>query len=169
MTVLRFNPRKSREETINAMKGREPATERLAKTGPTILLVNANETISYFLAKGLHQMLERKGKEYSFEYTDSGVEALDRCKEGGVDLVITGNLINNISGLMLLREIKEHCPDTKAIVLSGLNAGDMNWEEKVREAGAIATFRKPSPNYPTLISTIIEDTASDPAAPEAQK
>ncbi len=157
MTLVRFNTNQTKEDSRKAMAGQEPAAGRLAKRGPTILLVNHVEKVSHYLAKGIHLRHERDGKECSLEHTTSGVEALERCKEGGVDLVITGLLPEDMPGLKLIEKIREQGPQTKIIVLSGLSGGD--WEQRALEAGAISVFPKPLPDFNAFATRVMELTA----------
>jgi|GEM_PF-4047427 len=160
MSVIQFNPRKAFRNTGVEKEFRKLAVEKLAKKGPKILLVNSNEMVSITIARTLHVALTKKGHAQSFEYTDCGVEAIERCKEGGVDVVITGLLPNGISGIRLIKQLKEESPDTKILVLTGFSRGDWRVRDAI-EAGAISVFNKLylSEEVPKIATKIREVTA----------
>ncbi len=61
-------------------------------------------------------MLETRG--YRVLPCSSGAQALERFKEGGVDLVLTDLIMPGIDGGKLIEEIKGYSPETPAILLS---------------------------------------------------
>ena len=62
-------------------------------------------------------MLETRG--YHVVTCTGGQEALERFKEGGVDLVLTDLTMPGLDGCRLIEEIKNLSPHTPAILLSG--------------------------------------------------
>lgn len=78
----------------------------------TILCVDDNEQ-SLSIRK---IMLETRG--YRVLPYSSGTQALERFKEGGVDLVLTDLIMPGIDGGRLIEEIKGYSPETPAILLS---------------------------------------------------
>lgn len=62
-------------------------------------------------------MLETRG--YRVIACTSGQEALERFKNGGVDLVLTDLIMPGVDGTKLIEEIKSISPQTPAILLSG--------------------------------------------------
>jgi two-component system response regulator CpxR len=78
----------------------------------TILCVDDNEQ-SLSIRK---VMLETRG--YRVVSCSSGAQALERFKEGGVDLVLTDLMMPGIDGGGLIEEIKGLSPETPAILLS---------------------------------------------------
>jgi two-component system, OmpR family, response regulator CpxR len=78
----------------------------------TILCVDDNEQ-SLSIRK---IMLETRG--YRVVTCSSGAQALERFKEGGVDLVLTDLIMPGIDGDRLIEEIKGYSPETPAILLS---------------------------------------------------
>jgi two-component system response regulator CpxR len=79
----------------------------------TILCVDDNEQ-SLSIRK---VMLETRG--YRVVACKSGEEALQRFKEGGVDLVLTDLIMPGVDGSKLIDAIKTLSPQTPAILLSG--------------------------------------------------
>ena len=79
----------------------------------TILCVDDNEQ-SLSIRK---VMLETRG--YRVIACNSGQEALERFKKGGVDLVLTDLIMPGVDGGKLIDAIKTLSPQTPAILLSG--------------------------------------------------
>jgi CheY-like chemotaxis protein len=78
----------------------------------TILCVDDNEQ-SLSIRK---VMLETRG--YRVAAFTRGEEALERFRQGGVDLVITDLLTPGLDGVALIERIKELAPEIPAILLS---------------------------------------------------
>jgi two-component system, OmpR family, response regulator CpxR len=78
----------------------------------TILCVDDNEQ-SLSIRK---VMLETRG--YRVIACNSGEEALQRFKEGGVDLVLTDLIMPGVDGSKLIDAVKTISPQTPAILLS---------------------------------------------------
>ena len=97
--------------------GAAPAARHLGnkrmKPKRTILCVDDNEQ-SLSIRK---VMLETRG--YRVLPCISGEQALDRFKQGGVDLVLTDLMMPGLDGGKLIAAIKEISPQTPAILLSG--------------------------------------------------
>jgi two-component system, OmpR family, response regulator CpxR len=79
----------------------------------TILCVDENEQ-SLSVRK---IMLETRG--YRVVACSRGEEALERFKEGGVDLVLTDLIMAGLDGGNLIEKIKEISPQTPTILVSG--------------------------------------------------
>jgi CheY-like chemotaxis protein len=79
----------------------------------TILCVDSNEQ-SLSIRK---IMLETRG--YRVVACSGGEEALERFKNGGVDLVLTDLIMPGLDGGRLIEKIKEMSPETPAILVSG--------------------------------------------------
>jgi two-component system response regulator CpxR len=79
----------------------------------TILCVDDNEQ-SLSIRKVL---LETRG--YRVLTFTTGIEALERFKQGGVDLVLTDLIMPDLDGNKLIEEVKAFSPETPAILLSG--------------------------------------------------
>jgi two-component system response regulator CpxR len=79
----------------------------------TILCVDENEQ-----SLSIHKiMLETRG--YRVITCSGGEEALERFKQGGVDLVLTDLIMPGLDGGKLIDRIKEISPETPAILVSG--------------------------------------------------
>ena len=79
----------------------------------TILCVDDNEQ-----ALSIRKvMLETRG--YRVLACNSGEEALERFRRGGIDLVLTDLVMPGLDGTRLIEEIKNLSPQTPAILLSG--------------------------------------------------
>ena len=91
---------------------RQAHAERRMKPKRTILCVDDNEQ-SLSIRK---VMLETRG--YRVVSCSNGLQALERFKEGGVDLVLTHLMMPGIDGGRLIEEIKGFSPETPAILLS---------------------------------------------------
>ena len=104
---------------------------------PHILLVDDQKEVTRVLRSGLESL------KHEFRITDvpSGEEAFLEITPGSVDLLVSDVRLPGISGLELMRRVKEHNPDLKVILVSGVT------EEKIRQevaqAGADAFFFKP--------------------------
>jgi len=79
----------------------------------TILCVDDNEQ-SLSIRK---IMLETRG--YRVLACNSGQEALERFKKGGIDLVLTDLIMPGLDGTKLIEAIKSISPQTPAILISG--------------------------------------------------
>jgi len=79
----------------------------------TILCVDDNEQ-SLSIRK---VMLETRG--YRVVACTGGQEALERFRNGGVDLVLTDLIMPGLDGTKLIEEIKNLSPQTPVILLSG--------------------------------------------------
>jgi len=79
----------------------------------TILCVDDNEQ-SLSIRK---VMLETRG--YRVVACSSGMDALERFKKGGVDLVLTDLIMPGLDGGKLIDAVKTISPQTPAILLSG--------------------------------------------------
>jgi two-component system response regulator (stage 0 sporulation protein F) len=73
--------------------------------------------------------------------TPSAEEAMLEISKGDLDLIITDIRLPGISGLELLRKIRDRHPLVKIVMMSGMD--DPNLDEKAREAGANVFLRKP--------------------------
>jgi len=79
----------------------------------TILCVDDNEqTLSIRKV-----MLETRG--YRVVACQSGAEALECFKKGGIDLVLTDLIMPGVDGAKLIEEIKAISPRTPAVLVSG--------------------------------------------------
>jgi CheY-like chemotaxis protein len=101
-----------------------------------VLIVDDNEP----LAENLLEILEDEGMKG--QICTNGEEALSRLREDSeFDLVITDFRMPGMTGLALLRHIKDAWPHVPVILLSAYLAGDS--AESARSAGALDVMRKP--------------------------
>ena len=94
-----------------------------------------------------------KGAGHKVILAEDGVEALDKAKQGVVDLVLTDINMPNMDGICLLKELRE-LPDykyTPILVLTTESGSDV--KSKGREAGATGWIVKPF-NPDKLLATI---------------
>ncbi len=72
---------------------------------------------------------------------EGGSEALDKLKDGPVDLVITDLNMPVMDGMELMKEIKARQPELPVIVITGY--GTFNTEKQVLSNGADGYIPKP--------------------------
>ncbi|MBW6475229.1 MAG: response regulator [Anaerolineaceae bacterium] len=103
--------------------------------------------------------------------TPSAEEAMLEISREKLDLIITDIRLPGISGLELLRKIRDRHPNVKIVMMSGLT--DQDIEEKARDAGANIFLQKPieMPLFLNTISLILElgssgENAEVPMMPE---
>lgn len=88
-------------------------------------------------------MLEPDG--YDMIAADSGVEAVDVCKEVPVDLIITDIVMPNKNGIDLIMQVKKEYPGIPVIAISGGGgiAGRFDYLEIAKLVGADNILKKP--------------------------
>jgi CheY-like chemotaxis protein len=103
---------------------------------------------------------EIRAAEYHFLFARSGDGALDllnTVEAPGLLVVLSDINMPGMSGLALLKEIKERQPDLPVIMITAY--GDMCTETVARESGAEAFLCKPV-NFATLKATLAVVRAS---------
>ena len=101
----------------------------------TILIVDDEEVIR----KALVRLLSGEG--YQVEAASDGFEAIEKVKEGGVDLVLTDLKMPEKDGIVLIREVKEVSPETACIIMTGF--GTISSAVEAVKVGAYHYITKP--------------------------
>ena len=127
---------------IHASVGRE-ITER--GTGASILVVDDDITQRSLLQRELG----RHG--YQVALARDGTEAMGRLRENNFDVIVTDIRMPGLSGLELLRSIKEATADTEVLVVTGYV--DLALAMSCVHAGAFDFISKPV-NMPQLVHAI---------------
>ena len=90
----------------------------------------------------LQHMLEMKG--YSVLLAEDGEEALEKCKNHDIDLMIVDMVMPKKSGLDTIKEVKRAYPDIKIIAISGgYLIGPKRYLDNAKTFGADRFFEKP--------------------------
>jgi two-component system response regulator AtoC len=100
-----------------------------------ILIVDDNETIRNFLA----ETLKRQGLDVTT--ASCGKEALSLLKKAPFDLVLTDMCMEGISGIDILRKVKELSPATFVVVITGF--GSIENAVEAMRLGAFHYLLKP--------------------------
>lgn len=100
-----------------------------------ILVVDDEEVIR----KALIKLLASEG--YTVDAAEDAFEAIEKVKEGWIDLVLTDLKMPEKDGIALIREVKEISPDTACIVMTGF--GTINSAVEAVKAGAYHYITKP--------------------------
>lgn len=93
----------------------------------------------------------------------SAEEAMLEISKGNLDLIITDIRLPGISGLEMLRKIRDRHPTVRIMMMSGIS--DVDIDEKAREAGADIFLRKPI-EMPVFLDTISSMLGMKPAEDE---
>ena len=109
----------------------------------------------------LRLTLEREG--YEVVEAADGVAAVDRFKDGGIDLVVTDIVMPEKEGIELIMELKGLDPRVRIIAISG--GGRINPEDYLKWArrfGVERTFSKPLDRQKLLksIADLLADRVS---------
>ena len=102
-----------------------------------LLIVDDEETLTF----SLYQSFILSKKDYEVITAGSGEEALDRMNEGIFDLLITDIFMPGISGIDLLKKVKDQFPSTEVIVMTAYGSNDK--KDEVIELGARHYVEKP--------------------------
>ena len=76
---------------------------------------------------------------FSVTTTFSGEEALERLAQGPADVILLDILLPGISGMEVLKRIKERCPRTKVIMVTGLLHSHLRFEAEASGASGYVT------------------------------
>ncbi len=105
--------------------------------GRRLLIVDDEETITF----SLYQSFILSNKDYEVSTADSGEAALEKMRENPFDLIITDIFMPGISGIDLLKQVKEDYPSTNVIVMTAY--GSNAKKDEVEQLGALHYVEKP--------------------------
>ena len=88
--------------------------------------------------------------EYEIMTFSNPVEAAERLKNGGVDVVVSDYMMPHMTGLDLLRRSKELQPETTRILLTG-HADKQSAIQAINEVGLYQYLEKPWDNAQLLL------------------
>jgi CheY-like chemotaxis protein len=98
-----------------------------------ILIVDDNPNMASLLSEMLEVF------DYQSERAGDGDEALDKLNSGGFQMVITDMRMPNMTGLELMKQVKEKYPKMPVVLISGYAVGDMEaQQEGVKPDGFLA-------------------------------
>jgi len=106
-------------------------------TKKKILIVDDEETIAWGISKTLSQ--SDLGVETA--YTCKAKEALELIQKTKYDLIITDIRMPEMSGIDLLKEVKEKYPDTGVVIMTAYGSAEVQQEASKR--GSIFYIEKP--------------------------
>lgn len=106
-------------------------------TVKNILIVDDEETLTF----SMHQSFIMEKRGYDITTAGSGEEALEKIKDKRFDVAIVDIYLPGISGLDLIKGIKEKNPDTVIIMMSAY--ATMDKKDEALEYGALYFFEKP--------------------------
>ena len=89
-----------------------------------ILIVDDNPNMASLLSEMLEVF------DYQSERAGDGDEALDKLNGGGFQMVITDMRMPNMTGLELLKQVKEQYPKMPVVLISGYAVGDMEAQQE---------------------------------------
>ncbi|MDO9088237.1 MAG: response regulator [Anaerolineaceae bacterium] len=96
---------------------------------------------SYDITRVLRSAVYTLDPQIEVLVTPSAEEAMLEISKGDLDLIVSDIRLPGISGLELLRKIRNRHPLVKIVMMSGMTDRDI--EDKAREAGANIFLRKP--------------------------
>lgn len=102
-----------------------------------LLIVDDEETLTF----SLYQSFILSKKDYEVATASSGEEALEKMRENPFDLVITDIFMGGMSGIDLLKFVKEQYPQTEVIVMTAY--GSNAKKDEVEDLGARHYVEKP--------------------------
>lgn len=111
----------------------DPETDKSAKR--RLLVVDDDHDICECLA----QFFSARG--FAVTSAFSGEQALDRVTTASPEVVILDILLPGISGIEVLRRVKERCPGAKVVMITGLP--HLELRGKARAYGACGYVTKP--------------------------
>ena len=109
----------------------------MSKEKKKILIVDDEEDLTWSISKGL----SRDREALEVYCVNSGNTALEMLQNNHFDLMVTDIRMPGVSGLKLLKEVKDHHPSTKVILMTAY--GSMEIKEALIQANMQAYIEKP--------------------------
>ncbi len=103
---------------------------------------------------GLRRMLRTMRHEWDMEFASSARDALGLIGDSRFDLIVSDMRMPEINGVQLLSQVKERCPRTIRIILSGHADSDLT----LRAVGVAHQFLSKPCDAETLIGTVVRAT-----------
>jgi CheY-like chemotaxis protein len=100
---------------------------------PRVLIVDDEDAIRFALRRTL------RGEGYDLLFAAHPLEAIPLLESGPVDLIISDNIMPNLSGVEFLRLAREHFP----LALRMMLTGDLEAEPAFAELELAQVLRKP--------------------------
>lgn len=100
-----------------------------------ILVIDQEAAVRDFLSENLHN------KGFEVETIDNGIKAIKRLQDSSFDLIITEMRPGDLSGLDILRKVKEDYPNTIVIVVTAF--GSIENSVEAMRLGAFTYILKP--------------------------
>lgn len=89
------------------------------------------------VVNGMARILRSRG--YSVIQATDGFHAVELARAHSARVVVSDIQMPVMNGIETCRQIRQHCPDTAVIFMTGFS----EFEKKAREEGAVAILRKP--------------------------
>ncbi|MGD9897603.1 MAG: response regulator [Calditrichaceae bacterium] len=102
-----------------------------------LLIVDDEETLTF----SLYQSFILSDKDYEVITANSGDEALTKINENPFDLIITDILMPGMSGIDLLKRVKQDFPKTEIVIMTAYGSNDRR--DEVLKLGARFYIEKP--------------------------
>jgi small GTP-binding protein len=102
-----------------------------------ILLVEDDAKIAFVMAEYLTSF----GPDFEIRSAASGEQALREMDQGAWDLVITDNRMSGISGVELIKSLKEKSPSTLTILMTGYGSNEV--EQAAQQLNVYRYMKKP--------------------------
>ena len=102
-----------------------------------ILVVDDERSLAFFLGENMRAM----GSEYQVQTAHCGEDALGKITSEHFDLIVTDLRMPGMSGLELIRRLRQISPSIRAILITAY--GDEKVEAEARCLGVFRYIRKP--------------------------
>ena len=115
-----------------------------------VLLVDDEDDVRLLLSRFL-------ARDERFELAGeaaNGQEALDRCAEGGIDVVLLDLRMPVLDGMATLPLMREQCPEVEVAVFTGFGDDAHRYEAERLGAAAIIDKAEPLPYIAARIASI---------------